>query len=131
MGRRVRRCTASQSEPILSPLSCFRRTNCSEPHLRPQDLGPPLLVTEICDNGNLCDLIMNDTFELEPDLIMSILHDVVKGMRFLHAAVPAIVHGDLRSSKVFIDSSMKAKIADYGLSQKRRWSAPYTLNATV
>jgi atrial natriuretic peptide receptor A len=62
--------------------------------------GPPLLVSEECDNGSLSDMLMNHTFELDPDTVLQMLRDIVKGMRFLHACEPPIVHGDLRAKKV-------------------------------
>jgi serine/threonine protein kinase len=50
----------------------------------------------------------------------------MQGMRFLHAANPPIVHGDLKSANVLVDGNFRAKIADFGLTAKRRGRAAGT-----
>ncbi|KAI2506307.1 guanylate cyclase [Fragilaria crotonensis] len=48
-----------------------------------------------------------------------ILRDVAQGLRFLHAATPQVVHGDLKAQNILVDSKFRAKVADFGLSQRR------------
>ena len=48
---------------------------------------------------------------------LSVLHDVTKGLVFLHALNPVIVHRDLTARNVLLDAAMKAKIADLGNSR--------------
>lgn len=95
----------------------------------------PLLVMECMGNGSLRDLLNNQTFPLDPELSLPLLRDILQGMRFLHAADPPIVHGDLKSANVLVDENYRAKISDFGLSAKRKtgfvgtpfWMAPELL----
>lgn len=48
------------------------------------------------------------------------LLDVTKGLRYLHESTPVVVHGDLKTKNVLVDSQFRAKIADFGLSAIRR-----------
>jgi len=52
-------------------------------------------------------------------VILPILRDIGQGLRFLHAANPQIIHGDLKSHNVLVDAKFRAKVADFGLSQKK------------
>ena len=79
----------------------------------------PMMVMEMMDYGSLYDLLHNDSIEIEGDLILPILRDIAQGLRFLHAAQPQIIHGDLKSHNVLVDSKFRAKVADFGLSQKK------------
>ena len=95
----------------------------------------PLLVMECMGNGSLRDLLSNQTFPLDAELSLPLLRDILQGMRFLHAADPPILHGDLKSANVLVDQNYRAKICDFGLSAKRRhgfvgtpfWMAPELL----
>jgi len=80
----------------------------------------PSLVMEDMDHGSLYDLLHNDTISLEGDLLLPILRDIAQGLRFLHAADPVVVHGDLKAQNVLIDSRFRAKVTDFGLSAKQR-----------
>merc|ERR1712048_1182558 len=97
----------------------------------------PMLVMEYMDHGSLHDLLHNVSVALDGEIVVPMLHDIVQGVRFLHATKPsAIVHGDLKAQNVLVDSKFRAKVADFGLSQKRRvgatgtpyWMAPELLS---
>jgi len=79
----------------------------------------PMLVMEYMDHGSLYDILHNDTLILEGDIILPILRDISQGMRFLHAADPKVIHGDLKAHNVLVDSKFRAKVADFGLSAKK------------
>jgi guanylate cyclase, other len=95
----------------------------------------PLLVMELMDHGSLFDLLHNDSMVIEGDIVLPILRDIAQGLRFLHAATPEIIHGDLKALNVLVDHKFRAKVADFGLSQKKGsgaagtpyWMAPELL----
>ena len=80
----------------------------------------PLLVLEYCEHGTLYDLIHNETFQLEGEILLPILRDMSQGIRYLHSASPPIIHSDLKSSNILITRGFRAKISDFGLSQKKQ-----------
>jgi serine/threonine protein kinase len=96
----------------------------------------PLLVMELMDHGSLFDLLHNETMVVEGDIVLPILQDIAQGLRFLHAASPQVIHGDLKALNVLVDSKFRAKVADFGLSQKKGvgaagtpfWMAPELLS---
>ena len=55
--------------------------------------------------------------ELELKVKYSILHDVAKGLRYLHGKRPPVVHRDLTANNVLLTSSYTAKISDLGVSR--------------
>merc|ERR1712174_28873 len=77
----------------------------------------------------------NETVPLDGDLLLPILRDIAQGLRFLHAANPQVIHGDLKAANVLVDRKFRAKVADFGLSSKRGlgctgtplWMAPELL----
>ena len=95
----------------------------------------PMLVMEYMDHGSLYDLLHNQTLEIEGELVLPILRDIAQGVRFLHAAEPQVIHGDIKAQNILVDSKFRAKVADFGLSQKKRigatgtplWMAPELL----
>mmetsp|Transcript_25718 Transcript_25718/g.37953 ORF Transcript_25718/g.37953 Transcript_25718/m.37953 type:complete len:1494 (+) Transcript_25718:46-4527(+) len=95
----------------------------------------PMLVMEYMDHGSLYDILHNDTMVLEGALLLPILRDIAQGVRFLHAATPRVIHGDLKAANVLVDSKFRAKVSDFGLSQKKQvgvtgtpyWMAPELL----
>jgi len=90
----------------------------------------PMLVMEYMDHGSFHSILHNDTIMLEGEILLPIIRDIAQGVRFLHAATPQIIHSDLKASNILVDSRFRAKVADFGLSQKRTLGAagtPYWL----
>lgn len=73
---------------------------------------------EYMQHGSLYDILHNETMVLEGELLLPILHDISQGCRFLHAANPQIMHGDLKAANVLVDNKFRAKVSDFGFSQK-------------
>ena len=77
---------------------------------------------------SLHDLLDSDTGGSEPPpdapksffplgLKRSILHDVARGLAYLHDRSPPIIHRDLSARNVLLNSAMVAKIADLGVAR--------------
>ena len=78
----------------------------------------PMLLMEYMEKGSLYDILHNQTTDLK-DLQVPILQDIVQGLRFLHSAEPAVLHGDLKAKNILIDKNFRAKVSDFGLSHKK------------
>ena len=50
------------------------------------DLWQNLGILELMERGSLHDLLHDETINFSGDIILTILRDVVQGLRFLHAA---------------------------------------------
>ncbi|XP_063978176.1 retinal guanylyl cyclase 2 isoform X2 [Diachasmimorpha longicaudata] len=74
----------------------------------------PCLVTEYCTRGSLEDVLMQDEIKLDWSFRLSLLTDLVRGMKYLHNS-PIRVHGFLTSRNCVIDARWVLKVADYGL----------------
>lgn len=81
----------------------------------------PMLVMEYMENGSLYDLLHNASIAVDGELIFPILQDIARGARFLHAADPKVIHGDLKAANVLVDGRFRAKISDFGLSAKKKY----------
>ncbi|XP_050541840.1 atrial natriuretic peptide receptor 1 isoform X2 [Daktulosphaira vitifoliae] len=73
-----------------------------------------LIITEYCPKGSLKDVLENEALRLEWNFRMSLIHDIVKGMAFLHSCEVG-VHGKLRSSNCLIDGRFVLKLSNFGL----------------
>ncbi|XP_065206670.1 atrial natriuretic peptide receptor 1 isoform X2 [Planococcus citri] len=72
-----------------------------------------LILMEYCPKGSLKDVLENEELKLDWNFRMSLIHDIVKGMAYLHSC--EIVHGKLRSRNCLIDGRFVLKISDFGL----------------
>jgi len=87
------------------------------------------------DHGSLHDVIHNETILIDGEWVFPLLQDIVKGLRYLHSEKPCVIHGDLKAQNVLVDSRFRAKVANFGLSQKKLlstngnsfWMAPELL----
>ncbi|XP_044009185.1 atrial natriuretic peptide receptor 1 [Aphidius gifuensis] len=104
-----------------------------------------LILTEYCPKGSLKDVLGNEAIKLDWNFRMSLIHDIVKGMDYLHASEVGS-HGKLRSCNCLIDGRFVLKISDFGLKTlttpadlimdenhytKLLWIAPELLPGTV
>ena len=80
-------------------------------HLPPGARVPSLVMERL--HCNLTELLeQNDIIPLE--IKLSILHQTLLGLRYLHTRAPPIIHRDLSSNNVLLSKGMEAKIADFG-----------------
>ena len=94
----------------------------------------PMLVMEYMEHGLLYEVIHNGTVDFEGELLLSILKDVSRGVQFLHNTKPQVLHKDLKSANILVDSHSRAKVADFELLKRLTrasgmafWMAPELL----
>ncbi|VVC38638.1 Hypothetical protein CINCED_3A006340 [Cinara cedri] len=76
------------------------------------------LLTEYCPKGSLQDILENDQIKLDWMFRYSLMHDIIKGMIYLHSS-DIRSHGGLKSSNCVVDSRFVLKIADFGIRSLR------------
>lgn len=74
------------------------------------------MVFEYCSRGSLQDVLIMDEIKLDWSFRLSLLTDLVRGMRYLHST-PMRVHGALTSRNCIVDARWVLKVTDYGLNQ--------------
>ncbi|KAK3095510.1 hypothetical protein FSP39_015523 [Pinctada imbricata] len=72
------------------------------------------LVTEYCNRGSLMDVINNNNIKLDWDFKVSLLTDLVRGLRFIQGS-QIHYHGNLTSRNCVIDSRWVLKLTDFGM----------------
>lgn len=94
--------------------------------------------------GNLNRFLRRRQRRLPFGLILKLAHDIARGMEYLHKK--GIIHRDLKSENILLDSNGTIKIMDFGISKfsrpggddvqmtaetgTYRWMAPEVSNST-
>ncbi|KAK4490761.1 hypothetical protein RD792_001469 [Penstemon davidsonii] len=84
------------------------------------DKGERMLIYEYMSNGSLENLLYKkEDHVLSWEDRLQIALDISHGIEYLHdGAVPPVIHRDLKSANILLDHSMRAKVADFGLSKE-------------
>ncbi|CAK4183575.1 unnamed protein product [Aphanomyces euteiches] len=100
-----------------------------------------MLLTEFMGGGDLRQVLETNkkTKKLTWTHKFKIALNIAEGLVFLHSMDPSIIHRDLKSRNVLLDSSFNAKITDFGIAREiddstltagvgtYRWIAPEVL----
>lgn len=79
-----------------------------------EDEIEPILVFEYMPNGSLTDQFEMDYKE---EWTLKIAYQVTLALCYLHACIPAIIHGDIKAQNILIDKYFDAKVADVGIAR--------------
>ena len=80
-----------------------------------EDANNVYILFDLCQNGNLSDLIKKRKFLTELEVQYYIIQ-LIKGLKYLHNK--KIIHRDLKPRNIFLTDKMKLKIGDFGLAAK-------------
>ncbi|PIA40949.1 hypothetical protein AQUCO_02300015v1 [Aquilegia coerulea] len=84
-----------------------------------EDVNELVLVYEFMSNGTLHDHLhkLEDTPLKSWTTRLKVALDAARGIEYLHTyIVPSIIHRDIKSSNILLDSQWTAKVSDFGLS---------------
>ena len=73
------------------------------------------VVTELCEEKSLKQFMKKFKGKLPVALKYKILFEVAVAIYYLHSLTPSLVHRDIKSENIFITSSHKAKLGDFGI----------------
>jgi hypothetical protein len=71
------------------------------------------VVLELCDNGNLTDMVKARGCLSLPE-VRRFMIQICGGVRYMHKR--SVIHRDLKMGNIFLDSRMNLKIGDFGLA---------------
>ena len=97
--------------------------NCRHPNiclLMGACLQPPslCLVVELVAKGSLWE-VLRKALPMDTRLSLRFARDTAQGMNYLHHFSPPILHRDLKSPNLLVDSAFHIKISDFGLARVR------------
>eukprot|EP01027_Heterolobosea_sp_BB2_P018176 GEZU01025655.1.p1 GENE.GEZU01025655.1~~GEZU01025655.1.p1 ORF type:complete len:221 (+),score=25.57 GEZU01025655.1:225-887(+) len=95
-------------------------------------LNPPdtlYLVTEYCENGNVYDALKTRAASLKLKHRLAFCVDAARGMLYLHRM--NVLHRDLKTQNLLVDSNWKVRLCDFGLSTDGRQTFPVSVAGTI
>lgn len=94
--------------------------------------GQHMLIYVYMVNGSLASHLYNEhKVALSWDLRIIIALDVARGLEYLHdGAIPSVVHRDIKSPNILLDRTMRARVADFGLSREEMVSRNAPIRGT-
>jgi len=75
------------------------------------------IITEYMPRGSLQDLLYDKNIKLDWKLRLKMVHDVAKGVDYLHSLKPCLIHRDLKSSNLLVGENYETKVSDFGIAK--------------
>ena len=95
--------------------------------------GSLRIVTDFLPRGSIFHLLHRQSAPGPPSpwLALQLLAGCARGMRYLHARQPAIIHRDLKSQNLLVAADGSVQVADFGLSRECLRTAAMTRVGSV
>eukprot|EP01133_Synstelium_polycarpum_P015358 gene15358-18217_t len=87
-------------------------------------------VSQYLNKGSLRD-VLNGGEKIGWNTKIKICLDVAQGMNYLHTYTPSIIHRDLKSVNLLVDSNFNVKVSDFGLSRFSKGNEAKTFCGTL
>ena len=106
-------------EPRLGQLKLLQRCNSAYivrafgAFAKPKELW---IVMEYCDFGSLLDVMRSMDEPLTEGAIAAACSDSVRGLWYMHSQKRAIIHRDIKSANILLNSEGRVKLADFGVA---------------
>merc|ERR1739848_535138 len=71
-----------------------------------------LLVTELCDRGELYKVLLDESIEIDWPLRLKIAQDVASGLAHVHSK--NLIHRDIKSENLLVNSNWEVKLCAFG-----------------
>ncbi|XP_042060629.1 probable serine/threonine-protein kinase SIS8 isoform X2 [Salvia splendens] len=75
------------------------------------------ILTEFLPRGSLYKLLHRPGIQIDEKRRIKMAFDVAKGMNYLHTSHPIIVHRDLKTPNLLVDTNWVVKVCDFGMSR--------------
>lgn len=117
----VKRMKDSLPEQFLTEVRLLRRH--SHPNLLPLigislDAAGSCLVYEFMEMGSLQSCLARKNNPMYWKRRVTILTEVAAAIHFLHTRTPCLIHRDVKSANILLDSNYTAKLGDFGLTRQ-------------
>merc|ERR1711916_157767 len=91
-----------------------------------QEESSMCLLTEYLHRGSLYHVLHDPAVDMDWKLLVKMALDAAKGMAYLHGYKPPIIHRDLKSLNLLVDTNWIVKITDFGLTTAKEASGTMT-----
>ena len=78
---------------------------------------------EYCDLGSLLDVMRSMDEPLSEDAIAAACSDATRGLLYMHTQKRVIIHRDIKSANILINTEGRVKLADFGVAAQVRRAA--------
>ncbi|KAG8919424.1 hypothetical protein FRC01_001295, partial [Tulasnella sp. 417] len=87
------------------------------------------LISPWYENGNVEEYILSLQRRKQDCDRLKLLDEIARGLTYLHEFTPPVVHGDIKTDNILVDSGGSALIIDFGLSRALLETVPGSISS--